>query len=172
MNRSLLSLLSAAAVLTACTSTAISTQPMLNAQGQPIGSMELTFRSNGWSEAQDVVAISSDGERFDGQVIGHKMTHDEAVTRTEHYSKREKKKRREQGLDTTPYSVTQMQTVTSYSSEAEAMLIGNRGHSMRCQFTMNAPSWGMAWEGGIGECRISDGRTVPVVVRRDGNVVQ
>lgn len=165
MQRVSLSLLSVTLLLAACSATNIVSQPVLNPQGQPIGSAEATFHTDGTSDAQDVVIILSDGEHFQGKVIAHSTTSQRDVLSTRHYSKHEKKERREQGLDTKPREEWTTETYKDYSSVAEGMLIGTRGHSMRCQFTLTDPEWGMAWDGGVGECVVSDGRRIPIVAQ-------
>lgn len=163
MQRVSLSLLSAALLLSACSATNTVTQPVLNQQGQPTGSAQLLFHTDGTSDAQDARIILSDGEEFVGKIIAHSTTSQQDVMSTHYYSKHEKKERRAAGLSTEPHDEWTTETVKNYSSLADGMLIGTRGHSMQCHFTLTDPEWGMAWEGGVGECRVSDGRSIPVV---------
>ncbi|WP_299776292.1 hypothetical protein [uncultured Pseudoteredinibacter sp.] len=51
---------------------------------------------------------------------------------------------------------------TQRSSSAKALLLGDRGRNMKCQFQFASARWGIE-DGGIGECRVSDGETVEVV---------
>ncbi len=51
---------------------------------------------------------------------------------------------------------------TTTSSKTQALLIGNRGNSMKCQFQFSDPSFGIDG-GGIGSCKISDGREINLV---------
>jgi hypothetical protein len=165
-------LLIATMVLSACSSTNITTQPIHNANGQPIGSVEFAFHTDGTPEATDVVAHTSDGEIFQGKVITHRSVSDQQVTRTHYLSKSERKERKAKGLDTSPQEVTRTESITTYSSHASATLVGTKGHSMECRFTLTDPEWGMAWDGGIGQCEISDGRTIPVVANKSGGIFQ
>lgn len=51
---------------------------------------------------------------------------------------------------------------TQRSSSAKALLLGDRGRNMKCQFQFSSARWGIE-DGGIGECRASDGQTLEVV---------
>lgn len=51
---------------------------------------------------------------------------------------------------------------TTYSGQVVANLTGPNQQSMRCRFTLNAPSEGMRG-GGQGECQFGGGRTVSAV---------
>ena len=45
------------------------------------------------------------------------------------------------------------------SSHAEAILIGNKGHTMKCEFQLSDPEDGIDG-GGIGNCKTSAGKTI------------
>lgn len=47
------------------------------------------------------------------------------------------------------------------SSSTQALLIGNRGNTMKCQFELSSPESGID-EGGIGSCQVSNGETVDI----------
>lgn len=51
---------------------------------------------------------------------------------------------------------------TQRSSAAKALLLGDRGRNMKCQFQFASARWGIE-DGGIGECKVSDGQTIEVV---------
>lgn len=51
---------------------------------------------------------------------------------------------------------------TRRSSAAKALLLGDRGRNMKCQFQFSSARWGIE-DGGIGECKASDGQTIEVV---------
>ncbi|PVZ68372.1 hypothetical protein [Pelagibaculum spongiae] len=51
---------------------------------------------------------------------------------------------------------------TSTSSKTQALLIGNKGNSMKCQFQFSDPAFGIDG-GGIGSCTVSDGREINLV---------
>lgn len=51
--------------------------------------------------------------------------------------------------------------VQNYTGSMQAVLFGNRGHTMRCKFQY-ADSSGFTTSGGVGLCEISDGRVVDV----------
>lgn len=48
------------------------------------------------------------------------------------------------------------------SSKAKALLLGDRGRSMKCEFQFSSARGGID-DGGIGECKLSDGEKVEVV---------
>ena len=50
-----------------------------------------------------------------------------------------------------------------YYSRAKAVLLSNRGHSMKCSFDLAEPSLGVT-SGAIGECKTSHGWIVPVTM--------
>lgn len=51
---------------------------------------------------------------------------------------------------------------TSSNGVASAVLIGDKGHSIKCQLQY-ADKSGMTSSGGVGECKMSDGRILDVV---------
>ena len=51
-------------------------------------------------------------------------------------------------------------TVDSYSGNVEAILFGDRTHTMKCRFRVVDPTVGMA-SGGIGVCQLSDEFRIP-----------
>lgn len=48
-----------------------------------------------------------------------------------------------------------------FSGKVVATLFGNRGHSIRCHFTLNDARGGLV-RGGVGECQVSDGSQIDV----------
>ena len=53
------------------------------------------------------------------------------------------------------------EAVESYSGNIEAILFGNKGHTMRCKFRSDISLMGLA-SGGEGRCQVSDGRVIDV----------
>ena len=53
------------------------------------------------------------------------------------------------------------EAVESYSGNVEAILFGNKGHTMRCKFRTDNSFRGLS-SGGEGRCQISDGRVIDV----------
>jgi len=53
------------------------------------------------------------------------------------------------------------EAVESYSGNIEAILFGNKGHTMRCKFRADISLMGLA-SGGEGRCQVSDGRVIDV----------
>jgi hypothetical protein len=51
---------------------------------------------------------------------------------------------------------------TTVSSQADAILIGNRGNTMKCNFQFSEPDWGIDG-GGIGHCKSSIGKEVHLI---------
>ena len=51
--------------------------------------------------------------------------------------------------------------VDAYNGNVEAVLTGDKGHSMRCRFKLAKPLRGFAG-GGAGVCQVSDGRIIDV----------
>ena len=113
--------------------------PSVNSADSPIedktgiakGHAVLTFHS--YYDNAKMTVVTSDGEIFTGTAI---------VPRSEYSS------------STDIFS-------TRSSSKAEAVLIGNKNHSMKCQLILAEPGYGVT-AGAIGECKISDGRVIPV----------
>jgi hypothetical protein len=58
-------------------------------------------------------------------------------------------------------SGTSFGVVESYTGSMQAVLFGNKGHTMRCKFQY-ADSSGFTTAGGVGLCETSDGRVVDV----------
>lgn len=58
-------------------------------------------------------------------------------------------------------SGTNFGVVESYTGSMQAVLFGNKGHTMRCKFQY-ADSSGFTTAGGVGLCETSDGRVVDV----------
>lgn len=61
---------------------------------------------------------------------------------------------------TTVYG-TAFGTVESYSGNIEAVLFGNKNHTMKCRFRASDSTMGLP-SGGIGMCQVSDGRVIDV----------
>jgi hypothetical protein len=53
------------------------------------------------------------------------------------------------------------EAIESYSGNVEAILFGNKGHTMRCKFRPLNSFMGLP-SGGEGRCQISDGRVIDV----------
>jgi len=53
------------------------------------------------------------------------------------------------------------ETVESYSGNIDAILFGNKGHTMKCRFRAANSLIGLS-SGGEGRCQVSDGRVIDV----------
>lgn len=51
--------------------------------------------------------------------------------------------------------------VSAFSNDNQAVLFGDRGHTMQCGFRVADPVIGMT-SGGVGVCQVSDGRVIDV----------
>jgi hypothetical protein len=58
-------------------------------------------------------------------------------------------------------SGTSFSVVESYTGSMQAVLFGNKGHTMRCKFQY-ADSSGFTTAGGVGLCETSNGRVIDV----------
>ena len=67
------------------------------------------------------------------------------------------------GFDTSGTIVRKeaFEAVESYSGNIEAILFGNKGHTMRCKFRAANSLMGLP-SGGEGRCQVSDGRVIDV----------
>ena len=67
------------------------------------------------------------------------------------------------GFDTSGTIVRKeaFEAVESYSGNIEAILFGNKGHTMRCKFRADNSLMGLP-SGGEGRCQVSDGRVIDV----------
>jgi len=104
--------------------------------GQPLGAAAFHYENSGFGYGK-VTATLPDGERFEGsysQSKGTAFSTAHATVSGQWIG----------GAGTTTYS----------SNQYEAVLLGDRGHSMRCRFQGNGS--------GVGVCQVSDGRTVDV----------
>ncbi len=123
-------------IVAGCTPIVNSTiSPIHDKTGAMKGKMDISFTSNFDNDGK-VTAVTSDGEVFNGSVIGEKS----ARAAEDFYDASAK-----------------------YYSKAEAVLISNRNNSMKCIFTLAEPIHGIT-AGAVGECKISDGRKVPVAL--------
>ena len=61
---------------------------------------------------------------------------------------------------TTIYGTT-FGVVESYTGNINAVLFGNKKHTMKCKFRVSDPNIGLP-SGGVGVCQISDGRVIDV----------
>lgn len=143
---------------TACVpGTATTNSPIEGKNGLAKGSMNISFKANG--NNTDMTAIASTGEVFTGTVVAGRTESSagagsigEEYT-TDRYGNPKKKTSFRTGSG----------GGTKYSSRASAVLIGNKGRSIRCTFTLSYPSLGIT-AGAVGNCAISDGGVVPVSV--------
>lgn len=122
---------------------------MLRSSGQPI--------SIGYTEGMnhdDLSVTMPDGETFTGKAVmvgkstslGYGFSGATATTAGGHYA---------------AGSGTGFGVVNTYTGNMHAVLFGNRGHTMRCNFQY-ADSSGSTTAGGIGLCETSDGRVIDV----------
>ncbi len=113
-----------------------------NPQGLSEGQVRLQTTESPWDDNVQIVAILPDNERFSGRVV-----YDKVVTKDHFYNLGQQK----------PVE----HSSKTYGSSAKAMLIGDKGHTMKCNFQLSSPSNGISY-GGFGECLVSDGRIIPV----------
>lgn len=118
-----------------------------NAQGLSEGNVALTVIEDFSSNAPEIMARLPNGEQFRGKVVYE-------VTVTSGHIDYDNKNNSNQ-------SSTRREDYKTYSPNAQAMLMGNQGHTMNCTFRLANPPIGVRG-GGIGQCTISDGRIVPV----------
>jgi len=117
-------------------------------RGMISGGETVIFTSTDDLDKTLIEATLPDGERFQGKVVEHME-------------------------ETTAYSAgvqdiyAKDPKVGSYTTrqhkrtgKSEAVLFGNKGHSMRCNFS--GSSFGAISDGTIGRCEISDGRIIDV----------
>lgn len=147
-------------ILTACAPTVINTSsPIIGANGVAQGNMHISFEQeavnwNGGSAAIKATAQTSDGELFTGKLVQQNQKTD--TSNTSILFDTSKKKNAWDptfGIDTGDENTV--------LSAAYAVMIGNRGRSMKCDFQFADASSGIDG-GGVGECKISDGKLVPV----------
>lgn len=152
-------------LLAGCTTTRTTTMPVMNNRGVQNGSIHITMNQKPFDQFVSAIAVDSNGEVFQGQLVA-KHTETSGFSSGSSGNHRHKDKTKivlfslfdDEGDDDAGPDNYNSKT---YSSEANAVLIGNQGHSMSCNFTYNNAINGFG-AGGIGECLISDGRKVPV----------
>jgi hypothetical protein len=66
-----------------------------------------------------------------------------------------------EGIGATIVHKEAFEAVESYSGSIEAILFGNKGHTMRCKFRADNSLMGLP-SGGEGRCQVSDGRVIDV----------
>lgn len=96
-------------------------------------------------------ATLPDGEHFKGRFIG-KIASSFGIGFGVSFSG---------GSATTTTGNRLFNAVDAYNGNIEALLIGKKGHSMKCRFKLEKPLRGFAG-GGAGVCQVSDGRIVDV----------
>ena len=133
--------------------------PILSPGGVSQGTLHLTLQQGNdiFDEVNQITATAttSDGEVFTGRVVQNiEKTNSTSSDLIWDSSKKTKHGWSTQIRDGSDSS-------TSYRSDAQAVLNGNRGHSMTCDFRLANPEAGIDG-GGVGQCQISDGRKVPV----------
>lgn len=122
-------------LLGACSPIVNSTNTVLHDKaGEERGKVNISFSTYNGKNGK-MTLTTSDGEVYQGNVIGEKS---------------------ERGNDIWDDS-------TRYYSKARAVLLSNRGHSMKCSFDLAEPSLGIT-SGAIGECKASNGWIVPVTM--------
>lgn len=109
------------------------TSPIEDSSGRQRGKIHFTFTTNFGANGK-ITAVTDDGEVFTGNSVGVKSQGDDLY-------------------DDNP----------RFYSKAYAVLLGNQGHSMKCDFNMSEPNLGLT-SGAVGECKISDGRVIPVTL--------
>lgn len=66
-----------------------------------------------------------------------------------------------EGTEATIVHREAFEAVESYSGNIDAVLFGNKGHTMRCKFRVRNSLRGLP-SGGEGRCQVSDGRVIDV----------
>lgn len=133
--------------------------PILAANGMSQGTLHLTLQQGNdiFDDVNQITAtaVTSDGEMFTGRVVQNiERTNSSSSDTIWDSSKKTKHGWSTQFRDGSDTSI-------SYRSDAQAVLTGNRGRAMTCDFRLANPEAGIDG-GGVGQCRISDGRQVPV----------
>ncbi|WP_106753419.1 hypothetical protein [Pannonibacter carbonis] len=152
--------LAAVCVVPACAPTVRQAPaPILAANGMSQGTLHLTLQQGNdiFDDVNQITAtaVTSDGEMFTGRVVQNiERTNSSSSDTIWDSSKKTKHGWSTQFRDGTDTSI-------SYRSDAQAVLTGNRGRAMTCDFRLANPEAGIGG-GGVGQCRISDGRQVPV----------
>jgi hypothetical protein len=120
-------------VLSACSPVVNSSNTIiLDKTGESRGQANVSFSTFNGKNGK-MTLVTTDGEIYNGNVIGEKS---------------------ERGDD-------MFDEGARFYSKARAVLISNRGHSMKCNFDIAEPSLGVT-SGAIGECKSSTGWIVPI----------
>lgn len=109
------------------------------------GGIDVPFAySESLSGPDTLQTVLPDGERFTGEVVEYgSRTMQTAQT----------------GSTGTAVSPNRLEAVENFEGNKEAVLFGDRGHSMRCRFKVSDIMMGFA-AGGYGICQVSDGRVI------------
>lgn len=111
------------------------------------GSVHFQFEDTGIGHGK-LRATLSDGEAFKGRFADEASSGYVTEFDTE-------------GTGATIVHKEAFKAVESYSGNIEAILFGNKGHTMRCKFHANNSFMGLP-SGGEGRCEVSDGRVIDV----------
>ena len=123
-------------LLSACSPIVNSTNTVLHDEsGEEQGKVNISFSTYNGKNGKMTLA-TSDGEIYQGNVIGMRSESEDDMFEL---------------------------TGSRYYSKAKAILISNRGHSMKCNFDLAEPRLGIT-SGAIGECESSNGLKVPVTM--------
>ncbi|MCV6613700.1 MAG: hypothetical protein OIF35_01905 [Cellvibrionaceae bacterium] len=112
-----------------------------SAQGDPVA---LDYQQGFMDSAGTLKLTMADGERFEGKFVQHSSTHSSDAVII--------------GESSRDDSIL-LGDGSSTSSLAKALLLGDRGSSMECEFQLAEPRWGIK-AGGIGSCASDDGREI------------
>lgn len=151
--------------VSACAPTRMhATAPTMGHNGYANGSVEMVFEQPviwtiGESPKVLATATTNDGEIFTGRVVQEVNTYE---TTRQHFDSKDKGG---DGIKWSWFGIEDdgfdSETTAHASSKAQAILVGNRGRSMTCLLNLRAPDDGVSG-GGIGECKISDGKVIPL----------
>lgn len=137
--RSVCRVLSAGALLAALSACATTGVIQGRMSGQPV---QLQYHHSFWHQNGTITATMPNGEHFSGKfVIGTSSTTGIGV-----------------GAGSGDVGVF---TGSGNTSNAAAVLMGNKGDSMHCSFTLSKPDAGLEG-GGVGRCKLSTGQVVDV----------
>lgn len=121
-------------MLAACSGTMMG---MIQQNGETVS---LQFKDNGFGSGR-ITTTLSDGETFQGKFVEASSS----------------------GFSTgfSTGGGSSFGTVALYSGNIDAVLFGDKGHTMKCKFRAADSSIGLP-SGGVGMCQVSDGRVIDV----------
>ncbi len=138
--------------LAGCETTSVGQGVVQDLSGNAKGSVSFKIEEEFGESQAKVVARFSSGEIYRGKFIVQKT---ESSTGTDLFNSKTKK---------TDYMVSD---TTSYSSKAAGLLFGPSGKTMSCNMMLASPKSGFGG-GGMGQCKLSTGETIPLQFTEEG----